>query len=169
LKTIFTLLLIGAAPVLAATPALVLGTDYSEWAPPSISQVATDAAGAVYLLTSYTLTGSSTQPSMVTKLSPDGKTIVWQNQLAFPASAMAVDPNGGVYVLQSQFTGNGSPLSVVKLGPAGNGLAWTEPTGINSFSSPAMAADSSGRVYVAAGIPRAGRNAGACQRIRDSN
>jgi len=37
----------------------------------------------------------------VTKLSADGKTILWENDLGFETDQIAVDPSGGVYVLSS--------------------------------------------------------------------
>jgi uncharacterized membrane protein len=60
--------------------------------------LATDSSGAAYFLTS-TLQSNAVF-STVTKLSPDGKTLLWQNQLGFGVSSMTVDPNGGAYIVR---------------------------------------------------------------------
>ena len=122
-----------------------LGVSYSEWidAPPDTgAAIATDNSGALYLLSKGTT-------SSVTKLSANGKTIVWRNQLGFPATAMAVDPNGGVYVVPARQSGDNS-VYVAKLGASGAGLAWKTPAGFSALSAPVLAADSQGRAYVAA-------------------
>jgi uncharacterized protein (TIGR03437 family) len=142
------LILLSAASAVAAAPAFQIGVNYSEWLgfPASGTQLATDSSGAAYFLTS-TLQ-SNVVLSTVTKLTPDGKTILWQNQLGFGVSVMAVDPNGGVYVVpmrqQSDTTGY-----VAKLSTTGTGLAWTTSLGFLPQGPPAMAADSQGRVYLA--------------------
>jgi uncharacterized protein (TIGR03437 family) len=142
------LILLSAISAVAATPAFQLGVNYSEWLgfPASGTQLYTDNSGAAYFLTS-TLQ-SNIALSTVTKLSPDGKTLLWQNQLSFSVSAMTVDPNGGVYVVplrqQSDTTGY-----VSKLSSNGTGLAWTTSLGFLPQGPPAMAADSQGRVYLA--------------------
>jgi len=62
---------------------------------------------------------------------------------------MTVDPNGGVYVVpvrqQSDTTGY-----VAKLSSTGTGLVWTTSVGFLPQGPPALAADSQGRVYLAA-------------------
>ncbi len=126
----------------AATPAFLLGTDYSQWLPNYVVQIATDTSDSIYLLT----TPSYSTPSSVIKLAADGTTIVWQNQLTFPVLAMAVDPNGGVYAIPYAPKG---VTSVVKLSPAGSGTDWTAPISVAFASTPALAADAAGRVYVA--------------------
>ena len=142
------LILFSATSAAAATPAFQIGVNYSEWLSLAASgtQLATDNSGAAYFLTS-TLQ-SNVVLSTVTKLTPDGKTILWQNQLGFGVSAMTVDPNGGVYVVpmrqQSDTTGY-----VAKLSTTGTGLAWTTSVGFLPQGPPAMAADSQGRVYLA--------------------
>jgi hypothetical protein len=134
---------------MAATPAFQIGVNYSEWLsfPASGTQLATDSSGAAYFLSS--VLQSNVVLSTVTKLSSDGKTLLWQNQLGFGVSAMTVDPNGGVYVVptrqQSDTTGY-----VAKLSTTGTGLAWTTSVGFLPQGPPAMAADSQGRVYLAA-------------------
>jgi len=134
-----------------ATPGFVLGVDYSEWAPPSITQIATDASGAIYLLSSYPREGSNTPPSTVTKLTADDKTIVWQNALTVAVAAMAVSAAGDVFVVPFQFTGIGLPGSVAKLNVSGSGIAWTLSIGLTFGTAPMLAADVGGRVYVAGG------------------
>ena len=143
------MILLSATGAGAATPAFQIGVNYREWLsfPESGMQLATDSSGAAYFLTS-TLQ-SNVVLSTVTKLAPDGKTLLWQNQLGFGVSAMTVDPNGGVYVSpmrqQSDITGY-----VAKLSTTGTGLAWTTSLGFLPQGPPAMAADSQGRVYLAA-------------------
>ena len=70
---------------------LPAGVDYSEWLTPNARQIATDNSGALYILSAFPIS-TDTPPSSVTKLSADGKTILWQNQLGFAVSTMAVDP-----------------------------------------------------------------------------
>src|ERR1039457_3024161 len=144
------LILLSATDAAAATPAFQLGVNYSEWLgfpANSGAQLATDSSGAIYFLTS-TLQ-SNIALSNVAKFTADGKRLLWQNQLDFAASALTVDPNGGVYVLpvrqQSETTAYGAKLS-----PTGTGLAWKTSVGFLPQSSPAIAADSQGRVYLAA-------------------
>src|ERR1039458_7629358 len=143
------LILLSATGAAAATSAFQLGVNYSEWLgfPANGAQLATDSSGAAYLLTN-TLQ-SNVALSTVTKLTSDGQTLLWQNQLGFAASAMTVDPNGGVYVVpvrqQSETT-----AYVAKLSSTGTGLAWKTSVGFLPQSAPAIAADSQGRVYLAA-------------------
>ena len=91
----------------------------------------------------------------VTKLSSDGKTILWQHQFGFWVVAMAVDPSGGVYVIPMSMPGDTS-IYVAKLSADGTGIAWETPVGFIAPSAlggqrpPVIAADSQGRAYVAA-------------------
>ena len=129
----------------SSSTGFLLGVNYSEWLnyPPNGGlEIATDSSGSLYIL-------SNNISSTVTKLSADGKTIVWQNQLGFATSAMAVDPNGGVYVIPVSQPGDTS-VYVAKLGASGTGLAWKTPAGFVPMSVPVLAADSQGRAYVAA-------------------
>lgn len=134
----------------AASSGFQLGVNYSEWLTLPANnglQMATDSSGAIYFL--INTLRISTAVSTVTKLTPDGKTIVWQNQLGFASDAMAVDPNGGVYVVPvSQQTD--TTAYVAKLSATGTGLAWKIPVGFLPESTPAIAADSQGRVYFTA-------------------
>ena len=140
------LILFSAMCVAASSPSLVLAVNYSEWLDPAllVSAIATDGSGALYILSNPV--GAS---STVMKLSADGKTIVWQNQLGFAASTMAVDPGGGVYVVPQRTQGNNA-VSVAKLAASGTGLAWTMPAGFTALSEPVLTVDSQGRAYVAA-------------------
>jgi uncharacterized protein (TIGR03437 family) len=63
---------------------------------------------------------------------------------------MAVDPNGGVYVAPVSLPGDTS-LFVAKLNSSGTGVAWKAPVGfiLSLGWLPVLAADSSGRAYVA--------------------
>ena len=144
------LLLLIATGASAAIPAFQLGVDYSEWLSfpaNNGTQLATDGSGATYFLTS--ILEANAAFSTVTKVSPDGKTILWQNQLGFAACAITVDPNGGVYVVpvrqQSETT-----AYVAKLSTTGAGLAWKTSVGFLPQSPPAIPTDSQGRVYLAA-------------------
>jgi sugar lactone lactonase YvrE len=69
--------------------------------------------------------------------------------MGIPVSTMAVDPNGGVYV--APIRSNASDVAVAKLNNSGSGMAWTFSTGITfpNGALPTLAADASGRVYVA--------------------
>ena len=144
------LILLSATGASAATADFQLGVNYSEWLSfpaNNGAQLATDDSSAAYFLTS--VLQSNVVLSTVTKLTPDGKAILWQNQLGFAASAITVDPNGGVYVVpvrqQSDNTGY-----VAKLSPSGSGLAWKTSVGFLPQSQPVIAADSQGRVSFAA-------------------
>jgi uncharacterized protein (TIGR03437 family) len=137
----------------ATGAAFQLGVNYSEWLGiPSNSgtKLATDPSGAVYLLTNDIQSNSpNVGTSAVTKLTPDGTTLAWQNQLGFAASVIAVDPNGGVYVAPvRQFTE--TTAFVAKLSPTGTGLAWKASVGFLTQSTPLIAVDSLGRVYFTA-------------------
>jgi hypothetical protein len=101
-KTLVGLMIFGAALGQAQSSGFLLGLDYSEWAEPNAQQIATDNSGNLYILSSCTISASS--PSCVTKLTSDGRTILWQNALGFTTTAMAVDPNGGVYVTATYTT-----------------------------------------------------------------
>jgi uncharacterized protein (TIGR03437 family) len=149
-RQFFCLILLSATDAVAATSALQLGVNYSEWLgfpANNGAQLAADSSGATYFLTSTIQ--SNVALSTVTKLTADGKTLLWQNQLGFAANAMTVDPNGDVYVVpvrqQSETTGY-----VAKLGSTGTGLAWKTSVGFLPQSPPAIAADSQGRVYLTA-------------------
>ncbi len=150
MKPRLCLILFTATAAMGASSGFQLGVAYSEWlnfSSNSGAQIATDSSGSLYIL-SNTLV-SNVASSTVTKLSADGKTLLWQNQLGFAASAMAVDPNGGVYVVPVRQQTDTSAY-VAKLSAGGMGLAWKTSVGFLPQSPPALAADSQGRVYLAA-------------------
>ncbi|MGA2184710.1 MAG: hypothetical protein ABSH47_16950 [Bryobacteraceae bacterium] len=153
-KTLLCLALLSATGVIAASSGFLLGVDYSEWTATNATQIATDSSGALYILSSFPSPGvlppANPTPSWVTKLSADGKTMLWQNQLGFAANTMAVDPNGGVYVMPVSLPGDTS-IYVAKLGTDGTGIAWKTPVGfiLPDGWQPMLAVDSSGRAYVA--------------------
>jgi len=144
---------------MVAQPAFLLGTDYSEWLYPNADtmQIATDGSGALYILS--VISGNSpSSPSTfrVTKLSADGKTILWENDLGFATDRMAVDPSGGVYVLSSisglaPLVPPAPSLFVAKLTADGGGIAWKTPVpNLPQYvPEPVLAVDSQGRAYVA--------------------
>lgn len=156
-RTLLSLALLISTSAMAASSGFLLGVDYSEWLTPDVlsffpvSKIATDSAGALYVASIHY--DASAPPyygaTVLTKLSADGKTILWQNNLGFEAQ-MAVDPNGGVYVLPAILPGDTS-LYVAKLTADGAGIAWKTPAGafLSTASEPTMAADSQGRTYVA--------------------
>jgi uncharacterized protein (TIGR03437 family) len=151
-KKLLCLGLLSASASMAATPGFLLGLDYGEWLDPSATSISTDGSGALYVLSSFPICGPAcTPPSQVTKLSPDGKTILWRNQLGFAVYGMAVDPNGGVYLMPVSLPADTS-LFVVKLAADGTGIAWKTPVGFLPAQpdfAPILAADSSGRAYLA--------------------
>ena len=153
-RTLVCLALLSATGAVAASSGFLLGVDYSEWIIPyeAATQIATDSAGALYILSGCAIAGPSSL--CVTKLSADGKTILWQNAVGFVADQMAVDANGGVYVIPVTQSGDTS-IYVAKLNANGTGIAWKTPVGFIPPSSlagwlPVLAADSQGRAYVAA-------------------
>jgi uncharacterized protein (TIGR03437 family) len=130
---------------MAQTSGFLLGVDYSEPAPSNVSQIATDSSGALYMFSVCALNPPS---GCVTKLSADGKTILWQNSLGFDVQAMAVDPSGGVYVIP--FQPGDTLVYVAKLGARGTGIAWKTLAASGVATGMAsLAADSQGRTYVA--------------------
>ena len=152
------------AAVMATQPGFLLGADYSEWLYPNAGkmQIATDGSGALYILSVFPGTSLSSPPVFrVTKLSADGKTILWENDLGFATDQIAVDPSGGVYVLSSISTVvPGVPpapsLFVAKLTADGGGIAWKTqvpnlPQLVPLFPFPGnvLAVDPQGRAYVA--------------------
>lgn len=77
-----------SSAVLAATSYVPLGIDYTEWGPylgavsaSPVQQIAADGSGDLYVLFLCSLADNA--PSCLTKLSADGKTVVWQNTLTF--------------------------------------------------------------------------------------
>ena len=150
MKQLLYLTLLTAASPLSATCGFLLGVNYSEWLgfpANSGAQIATDRSGAIYFLTNTVQSNSAL--STVAKLTADGKTVLWQNQLGFVASAMTVDPSGGVYVVPVKRQSDTSGF-VAKLSATGSGLAWQTSVGFLPQSQPALATDSQGRVYFTA-------------------
>ena len=148
-RTLLCLTLLTAAGAQASASGFLLGLDYSEWGPFSLAgwpSIAVDNSGALYILMSCPANYPS--PYCLTKLSADGKTIIWENNLGF-AGPMGVDPNGDVFV-----AGDGeSGVFVEKLSADGTSVVWktqlpgTGPgVGLNSGIS--LAVDSTGRVFV---------------------
>ncbi len=160
---------------MAAQPGFLLGSDDSEWLYPNAGnmQIATDGAGALYILSVLTGTSLSSQPVFrVTKLSADGKTILWENDLGFKSDQIAVDPSGGVYVLSSisaEVPGvlPAPSLFVAKLTADGGGIAWkTQVPNLPQYvPTPVLAVDPQGRAYVA-GESDASNEVGAVVRLK---
>lgn len=128
-------LLLTCAAVAAAAD-LRLGLNYAQWAPEVTpgEQLAADGSGALYILD---IAGSH-----LTKLAADGKALLWQQTLTPRVSAMAVDPNGGVYLIADP-TGSSA---VEKVSADGATVLWkTQIAGAVS-----LAVDASGRAFVVA-------------------
>lgn len=147
MRAFLYLALLSATAASAASPGFMLGVDYSEWATGGL--IETDSSGALYVLA--VCSDAVLAPYCVTKLSADGTTILWRNNVgSVEAFGMAVDPSGGVYVIPLSQPGDTS-IYVAKLSATGTGLAWQAAVG--SFLTLArgaiLAADSQGRVYVA--------------------
>ncbi len=160
---------------MAAQPGFLLGPDYSEWLYPNAGEmkIATDGSGALYILSVFPGT-SLTSPSVfrVTKLSADGKTILWENDLGFATDQIAVDPSGGVYVLSSisavaPLVPPATSLFVAKLTADGGGIAWkTQVPNLPQYvPEPVLAVDPQGRAYVA-GESDASNAVGAVVRLK---
>jgi len=131
---------------MAQSSGFLLDVKYSEWLGLSPLQMATDSSGAIYILSA----GWASCADCVTKLSADGTTVLWQDQLEFEAFAMAVDPNGGVYVIPGAGPTD-TTTYVAKLNAAGSGVEWQTSVGFEAGSGPpaVLAADAQGRAYVA--------------------
>ena len=152
-KLAVCLALASAIGAMCESSGFLLGVDYSEWADSGATQMATDSSGALYMLSSGTSCAVSA-PSCVIKLSAEGKTILWRNNLPFAVSRMTVDSGGSVYVVP---TPSATDLSVyvAKLRPDGTGVAWKASTGFAmqvEITHPliGLTVDSQGRIYVAA-------------------
>ncbi len=147
MSRLFLLLLLNLGVAFGA-PDFVLGLDYSQWLPSNAKQITTDSSGAIYVLSAFPY-AAITPPSTVTKISADGWKILWQLKLDTPVSAMAVTPDGSVFV--TPFVRGGS-TSVSKLASDGSGIAWTQDVGIKPAnpSLPILAADGQERAYVSA-------------------
>ena len=161
--TLLCLALLNIAGAEAAASDFLLGPDYSEWGPGPLGalQIATDGSGALYILSLCAPSALSSSPSCVTKLSADGKIILWQNNLGFLALAMAVDPNGGVYIIPEapSLTSTEEEFSIFveKLSADGASVLWK--TQVGTMQLPAalfpvsLAVDSTGRAFVAGDGP----------------
>ncbi|HWB95676.1 MAG TPA: IPT/TIG domain-containing protein, partial [Bryobacteraceae bacterium] len=109
---------------------------YAEWGP-AISpgeQLAADSLGMLYIL--------DIPASSLTKLAADGKTVLWQQNLASRVSTMAVDPNGGIYLISDP----AGSSAIEKLSADGSAVLWkTQIAGAIS-----LAVDATGRAFVVA-------------------
>src|ERR1039458_2381658 len=112
-----------ASAAVAAPASTPLGRDYSQYGPYGLgpAYIAADSTGALYTMMPCPPNVTSTY--CVTKLSADGATILWQNNLGF-AGAMAVDPTGGVYVAGDPNAQYSSLVVVEKLSADGSSVAW---------------------------------------------
>jgi len=135
-RSSFVCFLLLACASLAAAGDFRLGLHYNEWGP-AISpgeQLAADNSGALYIL--------DISASHLVKLAADGKTVLWQQNLAPRVSAMAVDPNGGVYLIADP----AGASAVEKLSADGTTVLWKTEIG----GAASLAVDASGRAFVGA-------------------
>jgi uncharacterized protein (TIGR03437 family) len=131
----------------AATPGFLLGVNYSEFGPylaiGNTQQIAADASGALYVLSQCAQSETGNGPSCLNKYAADGKTLVWQNSLGVFISALAVDPNGGVYLSIPSSSAAGASNAIEKLGADGKTVLWNTP--ISGGGN--LAVDATGRVF----------------------
>jgi hypothetical protein len=135
---------------LATTPYVPLGLNYSEWGPylgavsaSPVQQIAADGSGDLYVLSFCSLAYNA--PSCLTKLSADGKTVVWQNTLTFTDGGIAVDPIGNVYLVAPGATAQSG--AVEKLSSADGSVVWTtQVSGAGTGSG--ITVDATGRVFL---------------------
>lgn len=133
----------------SATTGLVLGVDFSELLMPSVTGIATDSSGALYILSAASDIFAAPQ-TLITKLSGDGKTILWQDNVGFSVDTMAVSPNGAVFLIPTWQPGDASTF-VAKVSEIGIGLAWKTPIGSVLPGYPStLTADFEDRAYIAA-------------------
>jgi uncharacterized protein (TIGR03437 family) len=148
-----------ASAAVAAPASTPLGLDYSQYGPYGIQgpgYIAADSTGALYTMMPCPPNEPSTY--CVTKLSADGATILWQNNLGF-AGAMAVDPTGGVYIAGDPNAQYSPVIVVEKLSADGSSIAWQ--TVLNgTYGEPGtvigLAVDSTGRAFVSCSRQNAG-------------
>jgi uncharacterized protein (TIGR03437 family) len=140
------LFLLTSAAAWATTPGFLLGINYSEWGPylaiGNTQQIAADGSGALYVLSQCTQSDTGYGPSCLAKYAADGKTPVWQNKLGVYVVAMAVDTNGGVYLIPLPASAN-APHLIEKLGADGTAVLWS--TAVPGAG--ALAVDATGRVF----------------------
>jgi len=144
-------LVLGLAVVCVSLSAgeFILGVDFSEWLPANITHLETDSSGALYLLSPASDVFGA-PPSLITKLSGDGRTIFWQNDVKFAVDTFAVSPNGAVFLVPTWQPGDAFTY-VAKLNDNGIGLAWKTAIGSILPGYPAaLAADVQDRAYIAA-------------------
>ena len=135
-----------------AAPGFLLGMDYNEWGPIDpgsvlAPRITADSSGNLYVLMNCTagvdaLSGFVAAACM-TKLSADGKTILWQTALGYPNS-VAVGGDGSIYLV----AGAAFNLVAQKLASDGTTVRWTTTLGPYQGSQ-GMAVDATGRMFVA--------------------
>lgn len=152
----------------AAAPSFRLGIDYIEWGPFTLettTQIAADNAGELYIFTicSPVVNGPPCGTN-ITKLSADGRTILWQTDLGF-TSQLAVGGDGSVYVVEAaEFN-----LVATKLSADGAGETWRAVLGPNLGSASkcsGLAVDSNGRAFVAVDSLNANGQQTGCAAVR---
>jgi uncharacterized protein (TIGR03437 family) len=166
-KMLLCLALASAAGAQPAASGFLLGIDYVEWGPERgplgiTAQITADSAGELYILTSCTPDGGSA--TCMTKLSADGKTILWQTILGYP-NEVAVGADGGVYVVAGEVFN----LVATKLAADGTTVLWTTVLGPNPGASSeciGVAVDSTGRTFVAVDNLDAGGLVEGCKVVR---
>jgi uncharacterized protein (TIGR03437 family) len=107
------------------------------------------AAAALDSSDNLVIAGSTTSSGFVAKLDPTGKTLFF-NMLAAPASAVALDASGSIYVTGSIPVANrGTDAFVMKFSSAGTQIYSTTIGGSANDVGRAIAVDAQGDAYIA--------------------
>jgi uncharacterized protein (TIGR03437 family) len=158
-KLCLTLALLSATALTAAPQNFLLGVNYSELIPTGSLTTAypiataTDAQGSIYILTTgETALQSSPATYYLTKLAPTGHQVVYQTQLTFSPSAMAVDTTGNVYLAGSSICTGQCPPLVQKLATDGKTVLYELSIAPDATLN-GIAVDSEGRAYITGWTP----------------
>ena len=134
----------------ATTPYVPLGLNSTEWGPylgaisaSPVQKIAVDGSGEIYVQALCSLGDNAS--SCLTKLSADGKSIVWQNTLPFTGGGIAVDPNGSAYLSAPGNSAQGAAIE--KLSSVDGTVVWsTQVAGAGAGAG--LAVDATGRVFL---------------------
>lgn len=143
------------APAQAAAQPFRLGVSYSRPIPTGSSvgiawvATATDSQNSIYILENgYISADSFAVVAYLVKMASDGSHLIYQTQLTFAASYMAVDPAGNVYLAgASNCSSGGCPGMVEKLGTDGATVLYATTIAPDAALN-GLAVDPGGRAYV---------------------
>jgi len=162
-EMLLCLTLASAAGAQSAASGFLLGIDYIEWGPLRVSgPIAADSSGDLYIPANCTPAGDSA--TCMTKVSPDGKTILWQTSLGYP-NELAVGADGSVYAVAGEVFN----LVATRLAADGTTVLWTTVLGPNlgaASGCAAMGVDSTGRAFVAVDSLDSGGTRNGCHVVR---